>query len=80
MYYPKFLEINVRCPKNRKIEKIAIKKLPIKENLVAPVQGCENLDGSLQCQQCCAALTIMFNNKFDYIAPEIIEPDLSILK
>ena len=80
MKYPTFQNVKVRCPQTQKIELIQIKTLPIEEHLIAPVQGCENLTGCTQCQRCCAALTLMFQNGLEYFPFDIISPDFSILK
>lgn len=80
MHYPNFMLVNVRCPATKNIEKVQIKTIPFEKHLVAPVQGCENLNGSSICQRCCAALTLMFQAKIEYFPTDIIEPDLSILK
>ena len=80
MKYPNFMNVKVRCPKTQAIEQVQVKTLPIAEHLIAPVQGCENLDGSVTCQRCCAAITLMFQDCIDYISTDIITPDFSKLR
>lgn len=80
----KFVDFQVYCPADPyRVEKMQLTFVKQEDSwLPLPCNGCDSLNGSKPCQECCAAITLMFFHsdkvKLDLSKP--ISPDFSFLK
>lgn len=80
----KFVDFKVYCPADPcRIEKMQLTFYKQEKGwFPLPCNGCDSLNGSKPCQECCAAITLMFfhaeEGSLDLSKP--ISPDFSSLK
>ena len=58
---------------------IRIFRLSDSVDFVRECAGCENYNGSEQCEKCRAIVTLMFRNGYKAYGDEILVPDLTLL-
>lgn len=79
-----FLDIQVVCPGSleRKIEKMQVRffNSPTVGRINAPLNGCNSSNGTMPCEACCTALTLMFFRDLNIDVSHPVSPDLTLSK
>lgn len=74
--------VNVQCPEDKLLHPMEIIMVdhPNGRKFVLPVNGCDDFAGCKQCEQCRAAVTLMFYNGYERKNGEPLIPDFEVLK
>lgn len=74
--------ISVRCPIDNISRQIQMEYVELENSkkFFLPCNGCDNCHGSKRCEQCRAALTLMFHNGYEHTIGKDVIPDFEVLK
>ena len=81
MYEKRFLDIKVQCPGSPypKVEKMQITLILFPDGIwtPAPCNGCDSINGTMPCMECCAAVTRVFIKDPEADVTKVFHLDLS---